>query len=628
MARITHAYPTVDFETEGIQKRPLYPPKPVGVSILMPEQKPQYLAWGHATGNNCTESFARTTLREIWMRAPGMIFHNGKFDVDVAEAHLGLKMPRWDRIHDTLFLLFLDDPHARSLSLKPSAERILGMKADERDELKKWILANVAAARQKPSEWAAYMAEAPGTLVGKYSNGDTLRTERLFRKIHPQIVTAGMQQAYDRERRLMPILLASERAGLRVNVPALQRDVKKYAAALERVDGWIRKHLKAPELNIDSNDELALSFKRAGYTNFSKTAGGNDSVSKVSLLQAIDNPRLLSAIGYHNRMSTCLNTFMLPWIAIGSRNHGRIHTQWHQVRSGHGEDKFKGARTGRAIASEPNLLNLAKSFIDRDDGYVHPKFIADLPELPLVRQYVLPDDGQIFAHRDYNQQELRVLAHFEDGTLLRAYNADPTLDMHEFVRQEIKRVRGVLLERRPVKILNFGMIYGMGLAKLALSLKVEYDQAKEVRNAQRAALPDVVGKQGLEANIKRIGEAGDPIRTWGGRLYYSETPKIIDGHTQRFEYKLLNYLIQGSSADLTKEAVIRYHEHPMKKEGRFLVTVYDEINASMPKEPSALKREMMALRESMESVELDVKLLSDGKIGPSWGALKKFDDKR
>lgn len=594
----------------------------------MPGNKPVYLAWGHPTGNNTTKAAAQTLLREIWLRAPGMIFHNGKFDVDVAEAHLGLKLPRWHRIHDTLFLLFLDDPHARSLSLKPSAERVLGMKAKERDTLQEWIVANVPEAKRKPTTWGAYISSAPGTLVAPYANGDTLRTERLFNKLHPQIVKDGMEAAYDRERRLMPILLRSEREGLRVQVNALKRDSVVYTTALGTVDTWIRKRLKTPDLNIDANDDLAEALKRAGFNNFKQTDNGNDSVSKTSLQQAVDDPKLLSAIGYHNRMSTCLNTFILPWIAIATRNNGRIHTQWHQVRSGHGEDKFTGARTGRAIASDPNLLNLAKSFIDRDDGYIHPKFIASLPDLPLVRRYILPDEDQVFAHRDYNQQELRVLAHFEDGKLLKAYNENPTMDVHEFVRQEIKRVRGVLLERRPVKILNFGMLYGMGLNKLAASLKVEYEQAREVRNAQRAALPDVVGKDGLEAHIKKLGEAGEPIRTWGGRLYYSETPRIIDGHMQRYEYKLLNYLIQGSAADLTKEAVIRYDEHPQRKQGRFLVTVYDEVNASLPKEPVAMRREMLALREAMESVELDIKLLSDGKIGPCWGELKKFDDKR
>jgi DNA polymerase I-like protein with 3'-5' exonuclease and polymerase domains len=90
-----------------------------------------------------------------------------------------------------------------------------------------------------------------------------------------------------------------------------------------------------------------------------------------------------------------------------------------------------------------------------------------------------------------------------------------------------------------------------------------------------------------------------------------------------YEYKLLNYLVQGSAADATKEAIIRHHNHP-KREARFMVTVYDEINASAAKKRMAL--EMEILRETMESLEFDVPMLSDGKTGPNWGTLTKYKD--
>ncbi len=122
----------------------------------------------------------------------------------------------------------------------------------------------------------------------------------------------------------------------------------------------------------------------------------------------------------------------------------------------------------------------------------------------------------------------------------------------------------------------------------------------------------------LEKSLKASGRAREPIRTWGGRLYYAEEPKIIAGEVKRYEYTLLNYLIQGSAADATKEALLRYDE--VARDGRFLITVYDEINISY-----ADKREMQRLGDAMESVEFDIKLLSDAKVGPSWGELKKFN---
>jgi DNA polymerase I-like protein with 3'-5' exonuclease and polymerase domains len=90
-----------------------------------------------------------------------------------------------------------------------------------------------------------------------------------------------------------------------------------------------------------------------------------------------------------------------------------------------------------------------------------------------------------------------------------------------------------------------------------------------------------------------------------------------------YEYKLLNYLIQGSAADVTKEAILRYHRHP-KKQGRFLITVYDEINVSA--ERGWHDQEMAVLKEAMESIECDVPMLTDAKIGPNWATLKRYED--
>jgi DNA polymerase-1 len=621
-------FPVVDFETYGIAARPDYPPEPVGVSIALPGADPLYMSWGHPTGNNTTKAKARAVLTELWQRAPRILFHNGKFDVDVAETHMVpkryslLKDPL--RVEDTLFLLFLDDPHARSLSLKPAYERLMKVKSSGRDELKEWIIANVPEAKRRPTEWGAYIAKAPAHLVAPYANGDTHRTRRIYELLYPRVTKAGMLEAYQREQRLMPILLRNEMEGIRVDMARLRKDIKVYSAALERADRWIRLRLRTPNLNIDSNDELADALERAGFKNFTVTPGGQRSVGKESLLNALEeDAKLLQAIGYHNRMTTCLSMFMKRWYDIGERTGGRIHTQWHQVRHGHGDASgINGARTGRIIATDPNLLNLAKSFEDRDDGYVHPKFLKVEP-LPLVRVYLLPDEDYVWGHRDYNQQEFRITAHFEDGALLRAYKENPALDVHEHIRQVIHRVRHVLMERRPVKIVNFGMLYGMGIAGTARKLKVDASKAREIKGAQKAAIPDV---HEMAHDLKELGERGEPIRTWGGRLYYAEEPKVIDGHTQRYEYKLLNYLIQGSAADATKEAVIRYDAHPQKKWGRFMVTVYDEINASLPSDPTALKREMRALRESMEGLAFDLPMLSDAKVGKSWGELKKYDD--
>lgn len=619
----------VDFETEAIQPRPHYPPRPVGVSLLEPgERKPRYLAWGHPTNNNCTVTDARRALSGVWRDPRPKVFHNGKFDQDVAETHLGLRPLDWRQAHDTLFSLFLIDPYAPNLGLKPMAVKHLGARTVGRELAKDWLLRHVPEVRRKPTSWGAYICRLPGDLAGRYAADDTMFTRRLHEKLYPRVAELGMQAAYDRERRLLPLLLAQERRGVRIHVERLRRELPRYERALQAADTWLRRALGAPELNLDSNDDLVaalLRTKTARRQDFLMTPGGDVSASKESLRSALSRgnkqtERLFGLIGYRNRLTTCLTMFMRPWLKIALETGGTVHPAWHQVRQAGGEGGNIGARSGRLITSDPNLLNLSKDFEEKDD-YKHPRWFRGLPELPLVRRYVIPARGARWGHRDYNQQELRIAAHYEDGQLLAAYNADPRLDVHKFVQDEIRRIFNVSMERRPVKILNFGMLYGMGARGTAVKLRCSYEQAQELKDAQRGALP---GVRQLERAIKRSAMLGEPIRTWGGRLYWAEAPRIKDGEVRRFEYKLLNYLIQGSAADATKEAVIRYHEaqpgHQVS--GHFDVTVYDEINCSM----FDVAADMRRLKTAMESVEFDVKLVSDAKAGASWGELKKFTD--
>lgn len=610
----------VDFETEGIQKRPEYPPVPVGFSLKEPgDRKSRYFGWGHPTGNNCSLADGKRHLKTAWKSAGGLIMHNAKFDVDVATTHMGVPALNWDKYHDTMYLAFLNDPHAQSFGLKPQSENVLGIPSDERDLLKEWIIANIPEARQKPSEWGKYICRAPGDMVGKYADGDVTRTDKLFKKLHKKILSDGMGEAYDRERRLMPILLENERIGVRLDMKRLAVDIKIYDVALIKVEAWLLRRLKTPGLNLDSNEELADAIQRVDpKAEFLLTATGQRSVSKESLAQAVKDKNLFLALGYRSRLTTCLGTFMKPWLEIGERTGGFLQPSWSQTRQSKSDKQSKGARTGRLICAEPNLLNLSKDFEGRNDGYTHPVFL-EVPTLPLVRIYLLPDVGGVWCHRDYNQQELRILGHFEDGSLCRQYNEDPKLDIHDFVKDEIKRILGITAERRQTKVMNFGMVYGMGVGALAEGMSVPVEEAKKLKTAQRAALPDL---EKLEKLIKQRGRGGEAIRTWGGRLYYVEDPKVIKNRLCTFEYKLLNYLIQGSAADCTKEAVIRYHD--VKKDGRFLVTVYDEVNNSAPQK--AYKQEMQLMREVMQSIEFDVPMLSDGKAGKSWGELEKFED--
>lgn len=397
---------TIDFETEAIQSWPQYPPKPVGVSIMLPnEKKAKYYAWGHPTGNNCSEADGHRALQTVWKSNTELLCHNAKFDLDVAETHLGLALPSWDRIHDTMFLVFLADPHSPNLKLKPAAERLLKLPPEEQDILRDWCIAQRLIAKNA-KEFGHLICLAPGDLVGRYANGDVIRTRKLFDLLYPQIVERGMLGAYNRERQLLPILLRNEHQGVQVDYDLMEQDDLKYEKAQHTIDAWLRKQLKVgSEFNLDSDDQLAdalVKQHKADPDLFLMTPTGKRSTAKDSLIGAVTDPKLLSGLQYRARLSTAYGTFLHPWFLEASACNGIVHPSWNQVRqAGTGKDTA-GARTGRLSASR--FMNVPKEFKERSTGgnaYKHPGFIKGLPELPFMRLYMKPFKGEVWCKRDY-----------------------------------------------------------------------------------------------------------------------------------------------------------------------------------------------------------------------------------
>ena len=626
---------TFDFETQAIQSRPVYPPRPVGLSIAFDDRPPKYYAFGHLSGgNNCTEHEARNALMVALESSEPLLCHNAKFDLAVAVEHWGLPMPRWERIHDTMFLIFLLDPHARTTALKPLAADMLGLPPEEQDAVAEWvwahrerILSETGQRVTSRKRTGAFIWCAPGDLVGAYANGDVVRTRALYAHMRPLVARYGMDAAYDRERRLLPILMEQERAGIRVDVEALGRDKAMYEYAFDYVEEGLRCFLGAPGLNFDADADVAEVLLSRGIVpqdNWSLTKTGQLSMAKDNLhpdmFTGPGGAEVASALGYRNRLATCLKMFMGPWLAQAELTGGTIHTNWHQTRS----IEAGGTRTGRPATSDHNLLNLAKSWDGRDDGYRHPDFLG-VPPLPLVRTYVEPDEGHVWVHRDFSGQELRIFAHFEQGDLHGRYIADPHTDPHEFVGAELMRVAQRPIERTRTKTLNFQGLYGGGVPALQRKLRCSAAEAKELKTFHDQALP---GRKILVEEIKRVIRQGLPVRTIGDRLYFCEPPGP-DGRSK--DYKLINYIIQGSAADLTKQSIIDWHEanaatFAPDERSRFLVTVYDENNISAPRH--LWRRHMLLLREIMNAPRLGmtVPMLSDGKIGESWGTAKKITD--
>lgn len=612
-----------DFETHAIKPRPEYPPKPVGLSLDVPGGKPVYYAWGHPRNNNATMKQARDHVLGLYREGWVGCWHHAGFDLDVAEVHMDLPWPA--EHHDTLILAFQDDPRRRSFSLKPLAQAELGEPPTERDVLKDWIIANVPEARKKPKEWGAYIAMSPGDLCGRYANGDTKRGKGLYHVYKKRILGDPLQrQAYERERRCTRVLVRMERRGVPVGTEALATDIPKYRRALKKIESALMDRLKVAKSRREdfkwSGEGFADQLERSRVIKeWILTDKGNRSTSIDSLREVNVDPKLCNELETRAQIATCLGTFMENWYEQGEKYNGRFYARFNQVRQdyhdgGGGGGRIIGTSTGR-LSMSPNLQNAVRG--DKD------------PRVPVVRRYIVPGTilnkkkypvGKIcIVKRDYSQQELRILAHHENGPFLAKYRANPKIDAHNAVSELIYELTRIVVERRQTKDLNFGLIYGMGLPKLTLKLGTDAHTAKTLYRAHMKALP---GVDALKKSLKTAAHTDQPVYTWGGRKYFCEPKKVIKGRTMDFWYKLLNLIVQGGAADCTKQAMVNYYEAGYDDEWPLILQVHDELLAL------ALMRQHLrahaALNEAMLDVAFNVPMLSDGSVSiHSWGEMVK-----
>jgi DNA polymerase-1 len=426
-----------------------------------------------------------------------------------------------------------------------------------------------------------------------------------------------MEGAYDRERRLFPLVYGGTCRGIRIDRSTLDHHTTVYGKCLDIAEDRLSSVLGISRDALDHDESLADGLEASGaVTEWTLTKTGKRSMSKDNLKIARPDVKIL--MDYRSGLQTCLQTFMRPWLEF-SKHDGRLHPNWNQVRQMRGAGGFKGTQTGRLSSDSPNFQNVPTQFTD---AFGAPLPVPEgLHPLPQLRVYCLPEIGHVWLKRDFSSQEIRILAHFEDGSLCEAYKVNPELDPHQMARDLINSMIGVMYARKDVKITGFSIIYGSGVNGLSGQLGRPYHEAAEIKDAYLSAMP---GVRELMRDVQRRGRSKEPIRTWGGRIYYAEPSKEVDGRVWDFSYKLLNYLIQGSAADQTKESLCDWYTgRDLSKESIFLATVHDEINISAKEE--YWREEMKFLRDCMNADRFDVPMLSEGFVGKNWCELESCE---
>lgn len=455
------------------------------------------------------------------------VAHNAKFDLHFMDK-AGI-IPQ-GTIADTEVLgRIFNNGHNFSggYSLDASVKRWLGLEKDDR--VKKWMDENGAFTQGfypdgKP-EKHYYFDLVPFDIISEYAMKDAEITFKLH-----EFLTTNMYEnkAVEIEMDLTPVLFEMEKVGVSLD---RMYCVTSQAYELARAKGF------ESELKIlcggdftDSPEFLAPILEARGFV-LPVTEKGNKQITEEALNQFSDDPITKALLGYRDATKRS-STYFGNYLGCAGEDNV-IHPNFRQA----------GTVTGRMSCNQPNLQNIPKE---------------DESVLPLRRSFV-PRPGFVFVSIDYSQMEFRLMLEYaQQMDLIEKIKLG--LDPHDSTAE----LTG--LKRGAAKTLNFGLLYGMGIKKLAKAIGVSEQDAREFKYTYFGKLPGV--KRFIRNASDAQGARGYTF-SWTGRRFYIDDPK--------WSYKAANCIIQGGCAEICKVAMVNLSSFLSNYFSRMVLQVHDEI---------------------------------------------------
>ncbi|GFO70096.1 DNA polymerase [Geomonas limicola] len=431
--------------------------------------------------------------------------------------------------------------------------------------------------------------------AGPYSCEDADATYLLHEILLPKVEEQGMSELlFKTEMPLLEILAEMELTGVKIDLDLMRELSTGFGKELVELEARIHELAGGP-FNINSPKQLGeMLFERMMLPVGKKTKGKTGWSTNVEELERLAaEHEVAKLLLMYRSISKLKSTYTDALPRLVEPETGRIHTSYNQAVT----------NTGRLSSSDPNLQNIPiRSEAGRD-----------------IRRAFVAEEGSLLLAADYSQIELRVLAHLsEDRVFCEAFAAGE--DIHRRTAAEVFGMFPELVsaeQRRQAKVINFGVIYGQGAFSLAKELGVTPKLAKafidhyfERHSGARAFLDGCV----------REAEIAGFVRTILGRRLPIPDISSKNGNIRAFAQRnAVNYPIQGSAADIIKEAMIKVTRR-MQAEGvksRLIMQVHDELVFEVP----AGERDLMAelVRCEMEgALPLRVPLKVDLNFGTNW----------
>lgn len=490
------------------------------------------------------------------------IGHNLKFDWHIIYTTFGVKLT--GQLWDTMVIERLLSNDEMRYNLAVCVERnVPGYEKDEAVEEyidKNGLYSTQQVFGKKKQFTEKYYHLVPFSLIAPYAARDVDVTERLFlsqcRRIEEfkeknEKFGPKLQELVNTENKLLAVCCDVERRGVMINPEFCEEGLAFEYDRVKEVAQWFRS--KYQKEFIDSVEFLAPILQSEGVS-IGSTDKGNLSI-KEDVLSASANNELAGKILIHREASKRADTYFQSFIHL-SKADGCLHPDMKQA----------GTRTGRFSYADPNLQN-----VPAEDESKFP-----------IRRALIPRKGYFFFMPDYKQMELRMMLDYAGQMNL----INKILEGHD-PHQATADLTG--LTRKAAKNLNFGLLYGMGLAKLGTAIGVSYDEAKAFKWKYFAELPQV---KNIIYQCTDIAKSRGFLYTWAGRK--------LDFPNRDFAYKGINGVIQGGCADVVKKVITNLFDKKEKLFGAELVMqVHDELLFEVPLHDT---RGMKFIVDTMESV--------------------------
>jgi len=399
---------------------------------------------------------------------------------------------------------------------------------------------------------------------------------------------------YDIEMPLVPVLVALECNGVRIDTDSLKQSSVEFTNRLQEIEKEIYG-LANETFNISSPKQVGdILFGKLRLVEKPKKTKTGQFVTSEEVLESLRNKHeIVGKILDYRGLKKLLSTYIDALPQLINPQTGKIHTSFNQAVTA----------TGRLSSSNPNLQNIP---IREEDG-------------KKIREAFIPDDDCEFFSADYSQIELRIMAHLSgDANMIEAFNSGH--DIHAATAAKIYKVpiEEVTPDmRRKAKTANFGIIYGISVFGLAERMNVDRKEAKELIDGYFATYPQI--KSYMDKSIELARNQGYVETIFHRKRYLPDINSrnaTVRGYAER---NAINAPIQGSAADIIKVAMSRIHQQfvSYNLKAKMILQVHDELNFSVPKEEKALV-EKIVIKEMESAYPMQVPLKADCGWGNNW----------